>query len=384
LNIYRKKSRWKLFLLLTGLIILAISTYYTNFLAKKLSEEEKTKVELWAIAMEEMANADTSCNLTLHSRIAQSNFYIPALIVDENDEINFVENFSCDDPDDPRLKQELTKMKASGVKPLELRTPYFTQYVYYKESRLLQMLSYFPLIQVFLVSAFILIGYWLFSSARKAEQNLVWVGMAKETAHQLGTPITAIMSWLETLKELPEDPELVRTTALEMENDVDKLKKIADRFSKIGSQPVLKQHPIDDTIRSVLSYFEKRVPSRIKLSFDAAGKELIARYNEHLLNWVLENLVRNALDAMDGEGEIAFKTYEKENKVYIELSDSGKGMLPNMHKRIFQPGFTTKKRGWGLGLSLAKRIMEQYHKGRISVKQSRPGKGTVFLLELPK
>ncbi|HKK87732.1 MAG TPA: HAMP domain-containing sensor histidine kinase [Saprospiraceae bacterium] len=384
MNIYRKKSRWKLFLLLTGLIILAISTYYTNFLAKKLSEEEKTKVELWAIAMEEMANADTSCNLTLHSRIAQSNFYIPALIVDENDEINFVENFSCDDPDDPRLKQELTKMKASGVKPLELRTPYFTQYVYYKESRLLQMLSYFPLIQVFLVSAFILIGYWLFSSARKAEQNLVWVGMAKETAHQLGTPITAIMSWLETLKELPEDPELVRTTALEMENDVDKLKKIADRFSKIGSQPVLKQHPIDDTIRSVLSYFEKRVPSRIKLSFDAAGKELIARYNEHLLNWVLENLVRNALDAMDGEGEIAFKTYEKENKVYIELSDSGKGMLPNMHKRIFQPGFTTKKRGWGLGLSLAKRIMEQYHKGRISVKQSRPGKGTVFLLELPK
>lgn len=341
-------------------------------------------MELWAIAMEEMANADTSCNLTLHSRIAQSNFYIPALIVDENDEINFVENFSCDDPDDPRLKQELTKMKASGVKPLELRTPYFTQYVYYKESRLLQMLSYFPLIQVFLVSAFILIGYWLFSSARKAEQNLVWVGMAKETAHQLGTPITAIMSWLETLKELPEDPELVRTTALEMENDVDKLKKIADRFSKIGSQPVLKQHPIDDTIRSVLSYFEKRVPSRIKLSFDAAGKELIARYNEHLLNWVLENLVRNALDAMDGEGEIAFKTYEKENKVYIELSDSGKGMLPNMHKRIFQPGFTTKKRGWGLGLSLAKRIMEQYHKGRISVKQSRPGKGTVFLLELPK
>ncbi len=371
-------------LLLTGLLILAISTYYTNFLAKKLSEEEKTKVELWAIAMEEMANADTSCNLTLHSRIAQSNFYIPALIVDENDEINFVENFACDDIEDPRLKKELAEMKASGIEPLELRTPYFTQYVYYKESRLLKMLSFFPLIQVFLVSAFILIGYWLFSSARKAEQNLVWVGMAKETAHQLGTPITAIMSWLETIKEIPEDQELVRSTAIEMEKDVDKLKKIADRFSKIGSQPVLKHHPINDTIRSVLSYYEKRVPGRVKLSFDASDEDLTARYNEHLLNWVLENLVRNALDAMDGEGKIAFKTYENENRVFIELSDSGKGMPPNMHKRIFQPGFTTKKRGWGLGLSLAKRIMEQYHQGKISVKQSKPGSGTVFLLELPK
>jgi hypothetical protein len=384
LNIYRKKSRWKIFLLLTGILILAISTYYTNFLAKKLSEEEKSKVELWAIAMEEMANADTSCNLTLHSRIAQSNFYIPALIVDENDEINFVENFSSTDPNDPKLKKELTEMKAAGVKPLELRTPYFTQYVYYKESRLLQMLSYFPLIQVFLVSAFIFIGYWLFSSARKAEQNLVWVGMAKETAHQLGTPITAIMSWLETIKEIPEDPKLVRTTAIEMEKDVDKLKKIADRFSKIGSQPVLEQHPVNETIRSVLSYFEKRVPGRVELSLDTSDGDLVARYNEHLLNWVLENLVRNALDAMDGQGVIAFKSYEKEDRVYIELADSGKGMMPNMHKRIFQPGFTTKKRGWGLGLSLAKRIMEQYHKGKISVKQSRPGKGTVFLLELPK
>ena len=384
MNIYRKKSRWKVFLLLTGLLILAISTYYTNFLAKKLSEEEKNKVELWAIAMEEMANADTSCNLTLHSRIAQSNFYIPALIVDENDQINFVENFSCDDPNDPRLKAELAEMKASGVEPLELRTPYFTQYVYYKESRLLQMLSYFPLIQVFLVSAFILIGYWLFSSARKAEQNLVWVGMAKETAHQLGTPITAIMSWLETIKEIPEDPELVRTTAQEMEKDVDKLKKIADRFSKIGSQPVLEDHDVNETVGSVLSYFQKRVPERVQLTFNTPNYDLTARYNEHLLNWVLENLVRNALDAMDGEGQIEFVTYENENQVCIELSDTGKGMLPNIHKRVFQPGFTTKKRGWGLGLSLAKRIMEQYHKGKISVKSSKPGKGTTFLLELPK
>lgn len=366
-----------------GLLILAISTWYTNFLAKKLSQEEKTKVELWAIAMEEAANADTACNLTLHNKITTSNLYIPALIVDESGQINFVRNFDCEDPEDPRLMRELDKMKASGKEPLELITPYFTQYVYYKESRLLKMLSFFPLIQVLLVSGFILIGYWLFSSARKAEQNLVWVGMAKETAHQLGTPITAILSWLDYLKEGPESISEVKEIAGEMEKDVDKLEKIADRFSKIGSKPKIEYTNLDHTLDETIAYFSKRIPKAIKIVKDSKTNNLRAKYNEHLLTWVLENLIRNSLDAMDGKGKIELVLRKIDQKAIIEIKDDGKGIPSAQHKRIFQPGVTTKKRGWGLGLSLAKRIMEEYHNGKIYVKSSKPGEGTCFALELP-
>lgn len=384
LNIYHKKTRWKYLLAIAGILILAVSTYYTYFLAKKLIREEKDKVELWVIANREIVDESFDCSATLHERVMSSNFHIPVLIYDEQMGIILVRNFKYDDPSDPRLIEELEGIKQNGPPPIPIVTKYFTQYVYYKESRLLQMLSFFPLIQVLLVSAFIAIGYWLFSTAWRSEQELVWVGMAKETAHQLGTPITAIMSWLDLLKENLQDSDDL-DIAEEMETDVRKLELIAARFSKIGSKPNLKLQDVSNLLTNNVSYFEKRKPKNVEISVDVPSDlDIQVAYNEELLNWVIENIIRNALDALpEGRGEIRLSLRKRSNWASIEISDTGHGMSSKYFKKIFQPGYSTKKRGWGLGLSLAKRIVENYHKGKIYVKNSHLNQGTVIAIDLP-
>ncbi len=389
MNIYQKKTRWKYLLAIAGLLILAVSTLYTNYLARELTKEEQNKVRLWVIAFEELAAMpmDSDCSATLHVEVTSSNFHIPALVVDEDGEILIAQNFSNIDPKNPNtpeLKKELEFIKTNGPDPIPLVTDDFTQYVYYKESTLLQTLSYFPIIQVLLVTAFILIGYWLFSSARKSEQELVWVGMAKETAHQLGTPISAIIAWLDFMKDDQLSLEDRMNVINEMETDVNKLELIADRFSKIGSTPVLEKQRIKPLLDEIADYFEKRKPEDVEIEVVGDSNAEI-KFNAHLLTWVVENLIRNSLDALDkGVGRIELEVIDQSNKLMVLVKDSGHGIPSNMHKSIFQPGISTKKRGWGLGLSLAKRIIENYHQGKIYVKSSQAEVQTVFAIELPK
>ncbi|MEM6378083.1 MAG: HAMP domain-containing sensor histidine kinase, partial [Bacteroidota bacterium] len=257
--------------------------------------------------------------------------------------------------------------------------------IYYKNPLILTQLQYFPIIQLLLIAFFIVFGYMTFSSARRAEQNRVWVGMAKETAHQLGTPISGIVAWIEHLRLLREDDEEVGEILDELGNDVKRLDLIADRFSKIGSEPKLETVNIFDELESSRAYMQRRAPRKVIFNFpDPHSNPLKVNINSHLFNWVIENLLRNALDAMGPKGSISAEVSEEANFVNIDLSDTGKGIPPSKFKAVFQPGFTTKKRGWGLGLSLAKRIVEEYHSGKIFVKKSEENIGTTFRIKLPK
>nr|MBX2815056.1 HAMP domain-containing histidine kinase [Saprospiraceae bacterium] len=255
---------------------------------------------------------------------------------------------------------------------------------YYKNSRILTLLTYFPVVMLGLLAAFITLGYVGFNASRRSEQNQVWVGMAKETAHQLGTPISAILAWIEHLKLEENSPEKLEIIG-ELSRDVDRLDLIADRFSKIGSEPLLEQKDIFAQLRETEHYMQRRAPRKVEFDFPDTNEEPIpVLINSHLFSWVLENLIRNALDAMEGKGRITAEVIDDGQQVGIELSDTGKGIPASKQKTVFQPGYTTKKRGWGLGLSLAKRIIENYHKGKIFVKKSEPNVGTTFSIRLPK
>ena len=280
------------------------------------------------------------------------------------------------------LEKRLEKLKASGYPPVSGGEG---NLVYYEDSSTLRMLTYFPYIQLGLIAAFIAFGYFSFSSARKSEQNQVWVGMAKETAHQLGTPITAIVAWIEHLRMIHEGNEETAEVLDELNKDVSRLNLIADRFSKIGAVPELKKSNIFEELENMKNYMQRRAPRKVNFDFPSADSTpLFAQINAPLFNWVTENLMRNALDAMDGKGEISAKVTEDKDYIHIDISDTGKGIPPNKLKTVFQPGYSTKTRGWGLGLSLAKRIIESYHSGRIFVKKSQLNKGTTFTIKLPK
>ncbi|MEM9921415.1 MAG: HAMP domain-containing sensor histidine kinase [Bacteroidota bacterium] len=384
MDIYTKKSRWKFYLALGGMIIVAISLFYTNYLASKLAEEERKKVETWSEAIKRIGEGELNdCDYTLHTKISRSNTTIPVILVDDRDNIIGAANFGESlDTNMVYLVKELEKIKADGSEPIEVDP----QYVYFKESYLLKLIRYFPLLQFFLIVAFIVFGYIGFSSARRAEQNQVWVGMAKETAHQLGTPISAIMAWIEHLKMTREGDEPTQEILRELDNDVGRLSLIADRFSKIGSEPTLDRINIYDELEECRAYMQRRAPRKVVFNFPKPDESeaLFVNINSHLFDWVIENLLRNALDAMDGKGSISAEVYDDTNSVYIDLSDTGKGIPSSKFNTVFQPGFTTKKRGWGLGLSLAKRIIESYHSGRIFVKKSVVNEGTTFTIELPK
>ena len=286
-------------------------------------------------------------------------------------------------PEGADIDEELEEIKNSGAAPI-VGADGYGKYLYYKQTRMLTLLEYFPWIQALLFMAFIGIGYLAFSTARRAEQNQVWVGMAKETAHQLGTPITAIIAWLEHLKIMKPDDEDTMEIVSELENDVERLNLIADRFSKIGSAPKLEKLNVAAQLEDCREYMQKRAPRKVTFDFPEQDQQFFADINPPLFNWVIENLIRNALDAMDGKGEISAKLSQDSTHVIIDLSDTGSGIPPNKLKTVFEPGFTTKKRGWGLGLSLAKRIIESYHSGKIFVRNSVLEKGTTFTIKLLK
>ena len=384
MDIYTRKSRWKLYLAIAGFIILLISLFYTNYLAGRLADGERTKAQLLVQALE--AISDTTAperDITFQFEIIKSNTDIPTIAVNTRGKIDYAKNFGEElDMDIPYLEKQLAEIRASGPEPIIIPDNYT---IYYKQSRILTLLTYFPVLQLVLLATFILIGYLLFSSARRSEQNQVWAGMAKETAHQLGTPISAIVGWIEHLRSSKTEDEEIQDVLQELDKDVSRLDLIADRFSKIGSAPELEKVNLYTELEEIRNYMARRASRKVAFDFPGTDQEpLYVQANSHLFAWVLENLMRNALDAMDGKGVISAKVSEDRDFVSIDMSDTGKGIPAKKFKTIFQPGFSTKTRGWGLGLSLAKRIIESYHSGKIFVKNSVLNQGTTFTIKLPK
>jgi len=381
MNIYNRKKTWKFWLLIFAIIIGISSLFVTNSLVKSLAYEEKKKIEIWAYATNQMVNISDDGNFSLAIKVMESNENIPIILADENDSILNYRNLNpISEITAEYLQKQLIIMKAQNA-PIEIQVfEDYKQLLYYKDSILLTRLRYYPMFQLGLISLFMFIAYLAFSSARKAEQNQVWVGMAKETAHQIGTPLSSLMAWVELLKSKAETRDMVK----EMEKDIARLETITDRFSKIGSKPALEEKDIVELVVEATNYLKSRLPDKVQFEILDGKSPIIVPVSTVLLNWVIENICKNAVDAMKGEGLIKIKIEEELSTVNIHINDSGKGIEPGLINSIFKPGVTSKKRGWGLGLSLAKRIIEDYHKGRIFVKSSVEGEGTTFCISLPK
>lgn len=382
-DIYQQRNTWKFILAFVGVIILVITLVYSNYLAQNLMQNELKNAALFkeAIAfLQQDENFNT--DVGIHDSIV-NNFALPVIIRDENDSLSAF-NFPEDQNNDPAfLKQKVKEFIESGQKPLP-GVGYSKEW-YFFNSKLLDYIRYFPLLQIFLVGLFVGLGYFLFNSSKKAEQNRVWAGMAKETAHQLGTPISAIMGWISHLKEQHGSDESVQEITLELEKDVERLNLVADRFSKIGSAPELQGRDLTHIVRNVTEYMKRRASRHTVFQLQAEESNVYwSDINTHLFEWVVENLLRNALDAMDGRGSISIHFYEEDGFNCIDIADTGKGIPASKFKTIFNPGYSTKQRGWGLGLSLAKRIIEEYHKGKIFVKSSKLDVGTTFCIKLRK
>ena len=381
MDIYTRKKNWKFWLLIFAIIIGISSLFVTNSLVKSLAYEEKKKIEIWAYATNQMVNISDDGNFSLAIKVMESNENIPIILADENDSILNYRNLNpIIEITAEYLQKQLAIMKEQNV-PIEIQVfEDYKQLLYYKDSILLTRLRYYPMFQLGLISLFMFIAYLAFSSARKAEQNQVWAGMAKETAHQIGTPLSSLMAWVELLKSKKETRDMV----LEMEKDIARLETITDRFSKIGSKPTLEEKDVVELVVDATNYLKSRLPDKVQFEILDAKSPIIVPLSTVLLNWVIENICKNAVDAMKGEGLIKIEIVEEMSSVNIHINDSGKGIEAGLISSIFKPGVTSKKRGWGLGLSLAKRIIEDYHKGQIFVKSSVEGEGTTFCISLPK
>ena len=398
MELYRQKSWWKILLLIIGMIIIIFTMIYTNYLSGKMAENERKYIEFYEVAVKNIESSfrDTSLlineNLTLELKILE-NVSNPIVMDQGDDELSGFNWGEKKDSDQVFLHKKLQELKQSRIKPIVpsyddsnsgIDIENFYPKIYYQYSNLYKLITWFPVIQVLLIALFILFGYIIFNSVRRAEQNRVWAGMAKETAHQLGTPISGIMGWTEYLKSMTELTDDQRSAVHELENDIAKLELVADRFSKIGSTPVLQITNIDDVLWESIAYIKKRSPKNVHYIFERdINNPVFAQINAHLFNWVIENLLRNALDAMEGKGQITIDTSISSNSVIIDIADTGKGIPSGKIKTVFKPGYSTKKRGWGLGLSFAKRIIEQYHKGKIFVLKSKVNEGTTFRIMLP-
>lgn len=381
MNIYHRKQRWKIYLLIAALFIVVGSYMYTNDLTRRLAREERKNVELWAKSMKELTqNRDLDRDYSFILEVIKDNETVPMILTDENEQVIDMRNVSLSGKNREEELDRLIEEMKSEHQPIEIALPHGKQYIFYKDSTLLTRLSFFPLIQLAVVALFLLISYYAFSTAKRAEQNQVWVGMSKETAHQLGTPTSSLLASLELLKmENLNNPSLVP----EIEKDINRLGKITERFSKIGSRPSLRPENISGILMNAVHYIKSRVSRKVEfiLHFDE-NREIYVPVNKALFEWVIENLFKNAIDSMNGEGKIQLSVSEKNNMLYIDITDEGKGIPKSKYKTIFQPGYTSKKRGWGLGLSLAKRIVEQYHNGKIFVHHSEIDKGSTFRIIL--
>src|SRR5690554_909600 len=370
------------------------SFIYNRWLTEKMANEERKKVELWAEATKRLAEAGiqnsneanmeqlTTAYLTLNILILEQNTTIPIIITEPDGTLNMHANINYAEGRQMQvLDKELKKMKDhSDPIKIDLSDDDY-QLLYYRESSLLRNLRYYPFVQLFVIIVFIIAAYSAFNATQRAEQNQVWVGMSKETAHQLGTPISSLMAWIELLRIQKIDQELIN----EFEKDIQRLEKITERFSKIGSKPELIPSNLAEVLISAVSYLKTRSSDKVEFELNFGEDNLpLIPLNAALFSWVIENLCKNAIDAMNNAGKISIQLQEKENEMVIDVTDSGKGVAKSNFKTIFQPGFSTKKRGWGLGLSLAKRIIENYHQGKIFIKWSEPGKGTCFRIILNK
>ena len=381
----RSLLNWRSLLALIAIIIVSATIFYSQFLAKKIAGEERQKVAMWVAASESILK-NPGMDLTLPNLIRNGQQSIPIIETNEADSITGYINLDSTlaSTDKDYLYRKLKKFRSENG-PLEAKlsdTPYIANRYYYGHTSLLDQVRYYPLVQLCIVALFIFFTLYSITIRNKATQNQLWAGMAKETAHQLGTPVSSLEGWVEMLKESNTDARTVQ----EIQKDVDRLKLVSDRFGKIGSKPQLEEKDLIGQIRNMVEYIKKRAAGKVQFSLQTpAGQEkLLVPISGPLFDWVIENLLKNALDAMDGKGAITVAIQESEKEVLVDVTDTGKGIAPRNLQKVFKPGFTTKKRGWGLGLSLSKRIIGQYHKGELFVKQSEPGKGTTFRIVLRK
>lgn len=408
-NIYDIRRYGKFAFLLTAAIVVALFLYVSNNLVKDLAVQERQRMEIWADATKEIINQFNSADqyavpgdttqsappmidIDFLLRIIESNTTIPVLLTDDAGNILNHRNFDLPEPIDTLNPLALTPRNAEylqdrldalskGPNVIDIAiAPGEDQHLYYEDSTLLKRLSYFPYIQVGVMIIFLLIVYYAVLSTKKAEQNKVWVGLSKETAHQLGTPISSLMAWMEWLPEMGVDAD----TVSEMNKDVKRLETIASRFGKIGSEPKMETSDAVGIVRNAVSYMKTRISGQIALSDEYTDEAMTINACAPLLEWVMENLIKNAVDAMDGHGAIKVTCRGEHGDVVIDVADTGRGIPRKNFKTVFNPGYTTKRRGWGLGLALAKRIIEQYHHGRIYVSASTPGVGTTFTIRLPQ
>lgn len=392
MDIYARKSQWKWYLAAGGTVIIIISLLYTKYLADRLVERENQQAAQFAEALRQITrnDVDLNCDFTLPGRIILENNTIPVVVLDEANQIEQYRNIDDKNLDTmpiPEVRKALDRMIAEGADTLLLDIPPdIHKILIYSHSNLLSLLQWYPFIQLILIAAFVAFGYMGFSASRRAEENQVWLGMAKETAHQLGTPITAILGWVEALKAANDENPANLEMLDDLGNDVTRLELVADRFSKIGSQPELKPANIYDQLEICRDYMQRRAPRKVTFDFPVPGdyEARMVNINAPLFDWVVENLLRNAIDAMEGGvGVITVQVYDEPGHVCFDVSDTGKGIPSGKFATVFKPGYSTKTRGWGLGLSLSKRIVEQYHRGKIYVKRSEPGKGATFAIKLP-
>jgi signal transduction histidine kinase len=381
----RSLINWRSLLALIAIAIVTGTIFYSNYLSKKIAADEKRKMATWIEAQRTILKANEQASLILAAKISSENTEIPIIETNEKDSIITYINLDSlrSETDKTFLTDKLKKFKSEN-QPFELKftdSPYTANRYYYGHTVLLDEVKYYPLVQLFIVALFIFFTFYSISIRNRATQNQLWAGMAKETAHQLGTPVSSLEGWVEMLKESNVDEK----TVSEIQKDVNRLKLVSDRFGKIGSKPKLDEKDIVTQIAVMMEYIKKRSTGKVQFGMNTHGADQIfAKISEPLFDWVIENLLKNALDAMEGKGQINIDIKQNEKEIFIDVADTGKGITGANLRKVFKPGFTTKKRGWGLGLSLSKRIIEQYHNGSLTVKDSEIGKGTTFRIELKK
>ncbi len=377
---------WRTALAIVAIAIVTVTIFYSNFLSKKIAADEKQKIEQWLQAVNDINDTTITSISPLASKIfTENNKDIPMITVTEHDSI--LDHYNLDtfkiNAEKNYLKDQLADFKKS-FEPIVWKNPMNpsqNNLLYYGESSLLKQIRYFPIIQLLVAALFIIVTLVAISTRNKSTQNQVWAGMAKETAHQLGTPLSSLQGWVEMLKDMKGNEKI----ATEMSKDVERLKLVSDRFGKIGSTPQLEEHDILLQVNNMVAYIKRRSPDKVSFNVSSNGEQdITALINAPLFDWVMENLLKNALDAMDGHGKIDVTLKNEPTQLVIDVTDSGKGISKKNVVNVFKPGFTTKKRGWGLGLSLSKRIIEQYHKGELFVRSSELGRGSTFRIVLKK
>ena len=370
----------KIVLVVTAIVIAVASLVVSHLLVKDLQREERNKMEVWAQAMQTLQEADENTDLALVLSVIQGNKTIPVIVLDHDGQVMDYRNVDIRKNDSARYVSDYGHRIYNAGHYIQIGDSIDYQLVCYDESTLLKRLSQYPYWQLGIVMIFVVVAIFALLSSKRAEQNKVWVGLSKETAHQLGTPISSLMAWVEILKENYPDDDLIP----EMNKDVKRLELIAERFSKIGSLPEPVDASMNEVLAHVVDYMDRRTSKKVEITTNMPDDDIIVKINASLFEWVIENLCKNAVDAMEGSGKIDLMLHDEGSRIIIEVKDNGKGIRKKDLKNVFKPGFTTKKRGWGLGLSLAKRIVEEYHKGRIYVKSSEVGVGTTFRIEMPK